>query len=215
MFCTCRRPHKLQIDQFLWSCWQALPTLSRNWTLIVNPAFWLVGLTKVTIGSARIKVHMQPKTYKSWVLAAKFSFWSLVLECPHPGVGLLRLCSSTLTACIAMADSTNIIEIKDDDAPAGPINRHQAHDYTEGLDCIITEFQQLIKEDRKDALVTMVWAMKCHISLQFDVMSTADIDVVIGTIKDPNCVHPCNKHYKKKGCKTLIQRKKCQQAKRC
>ena len=190
MFCTCRRPHKLEIDQFLWSCQQALPTLLRNWTLIVNTAFWLVGLTKVTIGSVRIKVHVQPKTYKSWVLVAEFSFWSLVLECPHPGVGLLRLCSSTLTACIAIADSTNIIEIKDDHAPTGPIKRHQAHDYAEGLDHIITEFQQLIKEEReKMQWVTMVQAMKCHISLQFNVMSTADIDVVIGTTKDSNCMH--------------------------
>ena len=88
-----------------------------------------------------------------------------------------------------MADSTNIINIDNDDAPAGPINKCQAKDYTKGLDHIITEFHQLIEEDRKDALVTMVQLMKCHILSQFDVMSTADIDVVNGTVKDPNCMH--------------------------
>ena len=83
----------------------------------------------------------------------------------------------------------NIININDDDAPTGPINKRQAKDYAEGLDCIITEFCQLIKEDRKDALVTIVQSMKHHISSQFDVMSTTDIDVAIGTVKDPNCMH--------------------------
>ena len=35
----------------------------------------------------------------------------------------------------------------------------------------------------------MVQVMKCHISSQFNVMSTADVDIMVGTIKDPNCVH--------------------------
>ena len=70
---------KLVIVHFLWSFWQAPPTLLRNQTVIENPGFPLVGSTKVTIGLARIKVHVQPETYKSQVLAPKFSFWTLLL----------------------------------------------------------------------------------------------------------------------------------------
>ena len=32
-----------------------------------------------------------------------------------------------------MANSTNIINIDDDDAPVGPVNKQQAEDYAEGL----------------------------------------------------------------------------------
>ena len=31
--------------------------------------------------------------------------------------------------------------------------------------------------------------MKHHISSQFEAMSSADIDIMVGTIKDPNCVY--------------------------
>ena len=34
-------PYKLEIDQLLWYCQEAPPTLLRNQTLIVNPGFWL------------------------------------------------------------------------------------------------------------------------------------------------------------------------------
>ena len=70
-----------------------------------------------------------------------------------------------------MADSIiMIIMIDIDNTPVGPINRWRAKDYTESLDYIVDEFCQLISEDQKNALVTMVRSMKRHISSQFDVM---------------------------------------------
>ena len=83
MSCMCKGPHKLQIDHFLWSHWQAPPTLSRNQTLIVNPGFPLVGSTKVTMGSAKVKVHVQAKTFKSWVMIRSIYNPACVYLCQH------------------------------------------------------------------------------------------------------------------------------------
>ena len=101
---------------------------------------------------------------------------------------LSGFCSRMMTSA-TIADSTNVITIDDDDTPVGLVNQQQAREYAEGMDWIITEFHQLIEEDRKDVLITTIRELKCHISSQFKVMSMADIDVVIAMVQDPNCVH--------------------------
>ena len=65
-------PHQLETHQFLRSYRQAPPTLMRNQTLIVNPAFQLVGLTKVAnrVGRDQSACAAQ-KPLKSWVLHQK------------------------------------------------------------------------------------------------------------------------------------------------
>ena len=70
-----------------------------------------------------------------------------------------------------------------------PSTGSKPRDYAEGLDHIVDEFHQLLAEDWKDTLVMMVWSMKCHISSEFDVMGMADVDIILGTVKDQNCIH--------------------------
>ena len=88
-----------------------------------------------------------------------------------------------------MADNTNVITINDDDTPVGLVNQWQAKEYAEGLDWIITEFHQLIEEDRKDVLITTIRALKWHMSSQFDIMNTVDVNIVPATVQDPKCMH--------------------------
>ena len=88
-----------------------------------------------------------------------------------------------------MAESTKVITIDEETRPARLVYVRQAKEYVKGLDDIINSFHQLLNQN--DALVMTVRVMKHHkhnISSQFDIMKVNNIDILMGMIKDSNCV---------------------------
>ena len=127
----------------------------------------MVGLTKVTIRLARIKVHVQPKTYKSWVLAPKIFSLNLafVEATSHVTHNRLRSSASQFTTAItykaAMAEAPEVITIQDEDEQErGPCNLITADEYAQSLDNIMLQFKELVLEDRKDPLQVTINALK-------------------------------------------------------
>ena len=71
---------------------------------------------------------------------------------------------------------------------SGPINMPEAQEYHDMIEKIFNDFRDLLKEDHKDALVVMVWALKRHMVKSWDQMTAMEVDVVIHTIQKPSCV---------------------------
>ena len=81
------------------------------------------------------------------------------------------------------------IDIEDEEAVAGPVNKKQAEDYAHTQDKIISDFHQLLNEDRKDTLLLTIWSLMRHTSGMFREMKMADVDTIISCIKAPNCTY--------------------------
>ena len=94
--------------------------------MIKNPGFPLAGLTKVTIGLARVKEHVQPKIYKSHFLAEGGT---------------------------SKPDVTGVPDEDPEDFPdSGPQNPAEAQSYHDKIDHIMDMFSKMLENDRKDAL---------------------------------------------------------------
>ena len=88
---------------------------------------------------------------------------------------------------IEMAEKQPDVQIPDDDNDGAvePVNHRQAMDYAEVMDHIMDDFQVLLDKDWMDALEVTVRSLKHHMCGQFDSMQMADINIVIGCVKDP------------------------------
>ena len=92
-----------------------------------------------------------------------------------------------------MAEGGRDIVIIDDDAPGtgppmGQTNTLEAEAYCMGIEKIMDDFRKLLNEDRKDALVMMVQALKRHMAKSWENMAGAEVDTVMRTIQEPSCV---------------------------
>ena len=81
---------------------------------------------------------------------------------------------------------SEVIKVEDE---VGPVNRRQADNYVDTLDKIISNFHQLLNEDKKDALHITIWSLKRHNGNMFEKMKTIDIKTVVACIKDPYCTY--------------------------
>ena len=70
----------------------------------------------------------------------------------------------------------------------GPRNCHLAEEYARTLDEAMEDFRDLIKEDRKYTLKVMVNALKRKMTSQFEEMKNADVQVILGCVKDTSCL---------------------------
>ena len=150
----------------------------------------MVGLTKVTIVSAAIKVQVQLKTYKRRILVPKISFCALLLDCEHLVLHSIRPVSKTTQILSVMASQEDPVVIDDDDWPdTGPQNPEEARVYQDRINKIFDDFALLLKEDQKDTLPITIRILKQVISRHWPSMANADPDLVIRAIKDPACLH--------------------------
>ena len=69
----------------------------------------------------------------------------------------------------------------------GPTNVREAEDYMKKLNELFHEIMKMIKEGNKDALETMIRAIKKHMQGTWVYMATAQVDITILTVKDPSC----------------------------
>ena len=65
--------------------------------------------------------------------------------------------------------------------PMGPINTLEAEVYCMGIEKIMDDFRELLNEDRKDALVMMVRALKRHMAQSWENMAGTEVDTVMRT----------------------------------
>lgn len=81
-----------------------------------------------------------------------------------------------------------IIHDPEEETTSGAINICEAQEYVEVLNIIFNDFNELMKEDRKDVLIMTLWALKRHMTRTWDDMAGADEDMVISSINEPSCV---------------------------
>ena len=115
----------------------------------MNPGFQLVGLTKVTIVLAAIKVQVQLKTYKRRILAPNISFCALLLDCQHLVLHSIRPVSRMTQILSVMASQEDPVVINDDDdwPDTGPQNPEEARAYQDRINKIFNDFTLLLKGD--------------------------------------------------------------------
>ena len=83
-----------------------------------------------------------------------------------------------------------VIEVPDDDFPdSGPQNPVEAQSYRDQLNAIMSTFSDLLVDDRKDALRSTVTSLKKLMVKHWRQMAEADVDVVLRSIHDSNCVY--------------------------
>ena len=101
-------------------------------------------------------MHVQPKTYKIWVLAPKMSSLNLAFVEAKSRVTHNRLRSSAsqfttaITYKVAMAEAPEVVTIPDEEDEQerrGPHNLITADEYTQSLDNIMLQFKELVLED--------------------------------------------------------------------
>ena len=74
---------------------------------------------------------------------------------------------------------------------SGPINTPEIEEYRDKIEKIFDDFKEFLKEDQKDALVVMVWALQRHMVKLWDQMAAAKVNAVMCTIHEPVCVTLC------------------------
>ena len=97
-----------------------------------------------------------------------------------------------------MVEESDTIEVEEQ---TGPIRRREADDFSQSLDQIMDRFCKLLREDKHDALQTMVQTLQ-NDALQtmvqtlqnlmasvFREMHTADVNMVMACMKDPSCTY--------------------------
>ena len=83
-----------------------------------------------------------------------------------------------------------VIEVPDDDFPnSGPQNPVEAQSYRDKLDAIMSTFSDLLVDNWKDALRSTVMSLKKLMVKHWHQMAKADVDVVLQSIHDSNCVY--------------------------
>ena len=95
-----------------------------------------------------------------------------------------------------------VIEVPDDDPDdfpdSGPQNPAEAQMYRDKINEIMATFNNLLANDRKDALRSTVTLLKKLMVKHWCQMSEADIEVVMKSIHDPSWVYLCQ-HLTTKG----------------
>ena len=83
-----------------------------------------------------------------------------------------------------------VIEVPDDDFPnSGPQNPVEAQSYRDQLDAIMSTFSNLLEDDWKDALRSTITSLKKLMVKHWQQMAEADVDVVLQSIHNSNCVY--------------------------
>ena len=83
-----------------------------------------------------------------------------------------------------------VIEVPDDDFPdSGPQNPVEAQSYRDQLNAIMSTFSDLLVDDQKDALRSTITSLKKLMVKHWRQMAEADVDVVLRSIHDSNCVY--------------------------
>ena len=83
-----------------------------------------------------------------------------------------------------------VIEVPDDDFPnSGPQNPVGAQSYRDQLDAIMSTFSNLLVDDWKDALRSTITSLKKLMVKHWQQMAEANMDVVLQSIHDSNCVY--------------------------
>ena len=83
-----------------------------------------------------------------------------------------------------------VIKVPDDDFPdSGPQNPVEAQSYWDQLDVIMTTFSDLLADDRRDTLRSTVMSLKKLMVKHWQQMAKANVDVVLQSIHDSNCVY--------------------------
>ena len=83
-----------------------------------------------------------------------------------------------------------VIEVPDDDFPnSGPQNPVEAQSYRDQLNAIMSMFSNLLADDWKDALRSTVTSLKKLMVKHWRQMAKANVDVVLQSIHDSNCVY--------------------------
>ena len=83
-----------------------------------------------------------------------------------------------------------VIKVPDDDFPnSGPQNPVEPQSYRDQLDAIMSTFSDLLEDDRKDALRSTIMSLKKLMVKHWWQMAEADVDVVLRSIHDSNCVY--------------------------
>ena len=83
-----------------------------------------------------------------------------------------------------------VTEVPDDDFPnSGPQNPVEAQSYRDQLDAIMSTFSDLLADDQKDALRSTITSLKKLMVKHWRQMAEADVDVVLQSIHDSNCVY--------------------------
>ena len=83
-----------------------------------------------------------------------------------------------------------VIKVPDDDFPnSGPQNPVEAQSYRDQLNAIVGMFSDLLADDWKDALRSTVTSLKKLMVKHWQQMAEANVDVVLRSIHDSNCVY--------------------------
>ena len=168
----------------LWSAPSAPPTLPRNWSALVNAGWWwwLVGV-------------------KNWPggWQADQNHGPYISCCSHQNQHNLP-CFGSSNSSVAPSSGEfqydmaskqpAVIEVPDDDFPdSGPQNPVEAQSYRDQLNAIMSTFSDLLVDDRKDALRSTITLLKKLMVKHWWQMAQANMDVVLQSIHDSNCVY--------------------------
>ena len=83
-----------------------------------------------------------------------------------------------------------VIKVPDDDFPdSGPQNPVEAQSYRDQLNAIMSMFSDLLVDNQKDALRSTITSLKILMVKHWQQMAKADVDVVLWSIHDSNCVY--------------------------
>ena len=83
-----------------------------------------------------------------------------------------------------------VIEVPDDDFPdSGPQNPVEAQSYRDQLNAIMSMFSDLLADNWKDALRSTITSLKKLMVKHWRQMAEADVDVVLQSIHNSNCVY--------------------------
>ena len=84
-----------------------------------------------------------------------------------------------------------IINVPDDDdfPDSGPQNPVEAQSYRDKLNAIMETFTNLLADDHKDALRSIVMSLKKLMVKHWWQMAKADVKVVLRSIHDPSCIY--------------------------
>ena len=137
-----------------------------------------------------IRVHVQPKTYKSWVLAPKCFILSLVFDVTRPLVTLSGcsrvphdyVCNKLPKMASGGEKVPEVIDIPDNgnDEDVGPVNVQEARAYKEKVEEVFNTLSLMLNDDWKDAIP----AFKKLAAKHWIAMKDADVDIIVRSIKD-------------------------------
>ena len=160
----------------------APPTVPRNRSALVNAGWWLISV-KNQPGCRLVDQSHGP--YISCCSCQK----QHNLPCFGSSNSSVATFSGKFQYNMASKQPA-VIKVPDDDFPdSGPQNPVEAQSYRDQLDAIMSTFSDLLADDRKDALRSTIMLLKKLMVKHWWQMAKADMDVVLRSIHDSNCVY--------------------------